>query len=714
MSFNEKLSYTEHVVSAPTTDFAIGFTNYGYSSDTINVFVDNVSATEAGYTVTRKSDMVVELQPAVESGVVRLQRETNLDASFYNFTAGAKFVAANMDANFKQVLHSQQETRDGFDKLAGDVYPLVNGLEVALEKAEEASQAAQEAADAAEEAAQVARGASQVIYNSVQTQQEINNLLASQGVNILSVYGGINDFGVALELAFAKAMSTTCRKIIIPDGTFSAKTTADLTLTSNFTLQLGGGTVINADNRVDIINVTQGNYTLNILGGGASIYPNWTSGSNTVAALRLNSHTLGKSLLLNNLNVFEKGTDKFTNGINAVGLNYSSIVDCIVQAVNPLVNASVSSGVDVHSMGTEVINCKLHADNTTVTLINNGELGCEGWKFKGGEYFGKTGIEVIDNLTSATYYPPLLLVDGVHINAQRFFSLSGLSRVKITSCDLQSQVTANSTFKGLIEFDGVQVFDIDETTAISQANTTGTAPNDSLPVYYLRNSLNGRTTAFLEFGIENYWLQQTAPLIAFDTAVSLVGRVNFGKLNTEAFTGVIVTSANAKKVGLSVDTALKNTQVGTGISNSTDISFNSSTGVLTLNSKPSIGDVYLLPTAILPNNSTINQIKVKDNIGKEFTLIIDASNVTLNHSVNLYTPVGVQNRLLYGATLRVVSFNSDLCRVTSVTNNASILPATVPTSTAASGIHGQEVYSGGFIYKFFKGAGWVRWAVSAF
>lgn len=179
MSFNEKLSYTEHVVVSPTTDFAFGFADYGLPSDTINVFVDDVLATDAGYTVTRKNNMVVELQPAVASGVVRLQRATNLDASFYRFTAGAKFVAANIDANFEQILHSQQETRDGFDKLASDVYPLVNGLEVALEKADAASKAAEEAADAAEEAAQVTRSASQVIDESGLSQQQWNNGVAS-------------------------------------------------------------------------------------------------------------------------------------------------------------------------------------------------------------------------------------------------------------------------------------------------------------------------------------------------------------------------------------------------------------------------------------------------------------------------------------------------------------------------------------------------------
>ena len=549
--------------------------------------------------------------------------------------------------------------------------------------------------------------------NREKEQDIINSLIDSEGVNILSVYGGKNDFGAALELAFTKAMTTDCRKIIIPDGVFSAKTTADLTLSSNFTLQFSGDTVINADNRVDVINVTQGRHTLNILGNGAAVYPNWSSGSNDVAVLKLDSRTLGKSAYISDFNVYEKDSQKFTNSIKAIGLNYSTIVDCVMQAVNPIVNASALSGTDTHAMGTEVVRCKLFGDRAA-TLINNGELGCEGWKFVGGEYLCKTGIEVIDNLDKPSYYPPVLIIDSVHINAERFFSLSGISRVKVSACDLQSRVTANSEFRGLIEFDGVQVFDIDETTTISQANTTGTAPNDSLPVYYLRNSAKGRTSAFLEFGIKNYWLNQDAPLVDFAPTVQLYGRINLAAINTNAFPGKIVLPVNAKRVGLSIETVLKNTQVSTGFSTSSNATFDSATGILTLNEKPTIGSIYQLPTSILPDNSTINQIKVTDSIGKEFSIVIDASNVTINHSAKLYTPIGVQNKLLYGSTLRVLSYNSDLCRILSISNHASILPATVPVNSASSGIHGQTVLSGGFVYMYFKGTGWVRWAVTTF
>jgi hypothetical protein len=303
--------------------------------------------------------------------------------------------------------------------------------------------------------------ASDIIDESGLTQQDINNAIKSEGLNILNIYNDVDDLGLAIEMAFAQVMATDCRKITIPDGLFVSKTTADITLSSDFTIEFGGGTTVNVDNRIDVLNVTQGDFTLNILGNGVSVIPNWLGGINDVSFAKLDSQTLGKSTYFNNVNVYESAGVKFNHGINAVGLNYSTISDCIFQAIDPIVNASVTLGTTTHAMGTEVINCKLHADNTAVTLINNGELGCEGWKFKGGEYFGKTGLKTVDNLNNPAYFPPLLLLSGVHINAQRFLSLSGISRVKVSACDLQSQVVSGSEFDGLIEFDGIQAFDID-------------------------------------------------------------------------------------------------------------------------------------------------------------------------------------------------------------------------------------------------------------
>ncbi len=113
---NELKSYTEYAVSTPTADFVIGF-DFNYGEDAVNVTVDDVPATTAGYTVVYLNETTIRLSPSVPSGVVRLQRETDIDQTANAYRAGAKFIAQTMDENFKQIRHSQQELNDNFSSL---------------------------------------------------------------------------------------------------------------------------------------------------------------------------------------------------------------------------------------------------------------------------------------------------------------------------------------------------------------------------------------------------------------------------------------------------------------------------------------------------------------------------------------------------------------------------------------------------------------------
>ena len=115
---NELKSYTEYAVSTPTADFVIGF-DFNYGEDAVNVTVDDVPATTAGYTVVYLNETTIRLSPSVPSGVVRLQRETDIDQTDNAYRAGAKFIAQTMDENFKQIRHSQQEVNDNFSSLEG-------------------------------------------------------------------------------------------------------------------------------------------------------------------------------------------------------------------------------------------------------------------------------------------------------------------------------------------------------------------------------------------------------------------------------------------------------------------------------------------------------------------------------------------------------------------------------------------------------------------
>ena len=224
MEINTKHSFTEYQVTTPTSGFAIGFDDFiddgdveiEYTKDGIHVTLNGVDVSTLGYTVRRKSPSAIEVLPSIKSGVVRIYRETNIDKPFHKFTAGVLFEARTIDENFTQVRHSQQEVRDGLAYVEGRVLPLVDGLEEALTKADEASLAAQAASEAAQEAAQTSRSASNVVDANGLNQQQINdktittvnsvaeliaikNPLDGQTVRTKSYHLGLNKGGVLYQ-----------------------------------------------------------------------------------------------------------------------------------------------------------------------------------------------------------------------------------------------------------------------------------------------------------------------------------------------------------------------------------------------------------------------------------------------------------------------------------------------------------------------------------
>lgn len=143
-SINTERSYTEYEVTEPTTDFAIGFDNYsGEDKDAIHVTLNGVNLDNLDYTVVRKNAQVIEVTPAIESGVVRLQRETYIDQAFHTFTAGALFSPKSMDENFAQVRRSQQEVHDGFTFLAENTDGVVAAADAATARANAAAEVAE-------------------------------------------------------------------------------------------------------------------------------------------------------------------------------------------------------------------------------------------------------------------------------------------------------------------------------------------------------------------------------------------------------------------------------------------------------------------------------------------------------------------------------------------------------------------------------------------
>lgn len=141
---NDKRSYTEYAVTTATTDFVIGFDDYAdITKDTIVVTVNGVLAESQGYAVMRKNAQVITITPAVQSGTVRLERVTDIDESFHQFTAGALFSAKSVDENFEQVRHSQQEVRDGFEFLEFNTNGVISDAKAATDRANAAAELAE-------------------------------------------------------------------------------------------------------------------------------------------------------------------------------------------------------------------------------------------------------------------------------------------------------------------------------------------------------------------------------------------------------------------------------------------------------------------------------------------------------------------------------------------------------------------------------------------
>lgn len=557
--------------------------------------------------------------------------------------------------------------------------------------------------------------ASQIVDESGLSQQEINDLFASEGVNILSVYGGINDFGVAIELAHTKMINSGFSTIFIPDGTYTSKTSANLTLEKATRFVFGSGVVINAEKKVDIFNIEQQDKYLHIDGNGCYAYAQWGV-DNTIpqnAIFKLSSSTLSRSCFIDNFNTEQVDGRHFWFGVNGVGLNYSLFKECLLQTHMPIWNESRATGYG-HAMGSIVKDCYLHAmaDGTCVTLVNNGALGCEGWSLEGGEFFCKTAVQVLDNLNVTGYYSPLLRITNVHMNCVRAARLEGVGRVQVSGCDIQTQIEENNPFSGVFELLGVQSLVIGGGTTVSQAPTTGAAPQDGIPLISVLDHPTGKVSALVNISNDtNLWLYQDKALIEFQSDACYAGQLYF---DAKAFTAKIVDAEFAGKVHLPESTNIQNWDAALNTTFSGDATFNPTTGVLVLNTAPSVGNVYQVGSDKIPQWSTIKQIITNNSIGKKYSLIID-SNVTIEHNANLYTPSASHVEVLNApTTLELFSYNSNLSRIVNISSNTSFLKSSKPTSSASWGLHGMRILDGGFVYEYFVGTGWVRYAASTF
>lgn len=182
---NEERSYTEYAVVVPTTDFVVGYDFIDNGVDITEVTLNGVDPTTIGYTVLQVNNTTYRFAPPVESGVVRLSRVTDIDTMAHVFTEGAIFVSENMDGNFKQIRHSQQEVKDRFTKFTVDTNTTLqafrNDIDATIVVADNAIANANAAATAANAASVIATQAAADIVDTnliVQSSGEVDVVLS--------------------------------------------------------------------------------------------------------------------------------------------------------------------------------------------------------------------------------------------------------------------------------------------------------------------------------------------------------------------------------------------------------------------------------------------------------------------------------------------------------------------------------------------------------
>ncbi|HGH3604072.1 TPA: hypothetical protein ACJK1S_001261 [Acinetobacter baumannii] len=558
--------------------------------------------------------------------------------------------------------------------------------------------------------------ASFVVDASGKTQQEINNLSKTQSVNIKQFQNALADFSLAYYNALEFCRTNNVDTIYVPDGNYYSNNSVEYTLNKNIRMVFGTNVKIYQSTHNHVFDITQSSFTVEIDGNGAEIYPDWSTAPETdVIALKFNGWTSKRNFTLSGMNVLVNPatSQEFTWAFHGLGLNYAGVCDSLFQAKNSVYFGSQPAGDTwTRAMGAEFSDVRCLAFNIGVLVVNQGTYAAEGFKYKGGEILADVGIRTVDNV-SAGYYPPLFTVTDTHINARLALDLNGISRVQIKA-DIQAYVTSENTANGLIELSGVQEFNFDGSN-VSHAVADGSAIADAKPIFHIKSHPQGKISAFHNLGANNYWLSYAGTkLISFESDGVYAGKVAVGNFPRSAFASKIVDKEYSHKISSAEALEYEVADINSLLALSYDVTFAS--GVLTLGKPPLTSGIYIIPSSIVPNGSTITQIKCDRKEGKLVDVIFEGGNITFTHNASFLQPTGMtwsSNGLRMGA--RIYFLNRNTAYIVATTGLGCFSPVTsVPANSSAYGQHGQKIFSAGFVYEYIYGTGWVKYAAATF
>lgn len=558
--------------------------------------------------------------------------------------------------------------------------------------------------------------ASFVVDASGKTQQEINNILKTQSVNIKQFENALTDFSLAYYNALEFCRTNNVDTIYVPDGNYYSNNSVEYTLNKNIRMIFGTNVKIYQRTHNHGFDITQAGFTVEIDGNGAEIYPDWSTTPETdVIALKFNGWTLKRNFTLSGMNVLANPatSQEFTWAFHGLGLNYAGVCDSLFQAKNSVYFGSQPAGDTwTRAMGAEFSDVRCLASDIGVLVVNQGTYAAEGFKYKGGEILADVGIRTVDNISTG-YYPPLFTVTDTHINARLALDLNGISRVQIKA-DIQAYVTSENTANGLIELSGVQELIFDGSN-VSHAVADGSAISDAKPIFHIKSHPQGKISAFHNLGANNYWLSYAGTkLISFESDGVYAGKVAVGNFPRSTFASKIVDKEYSHKISSAEALEYEVADINAQLALSYDVTFAS--GVLTLGKPPLTSGIYIIPSSIVPNGSTITQIKCDRKEGKLVDVIFEGENITFTHNASFLQPTGMtwrSNGLRMGA--RIYFLNQNLAYIVATTGLGCFSPVTsVPANSSAYGQHGQKIFSAGFVYEYISGTGWVKYAAATF
>ena len=101
-------------------------------------------------------------------------------------------------------------------------------------------------------------------------------------------------------------------------------------------------------------------------------------------------------------------------------------------------------------------------------------------------------------------------------------------------------------------------------------------------------------------------------------------------------------------------------------------------------------------------------------MGEILSVYFDAQNLILNHTANFLQPTQANICLRYGGAITFAVTGNVESKVINVAAPSFDVISDLPTSSTSWGQDGAKHYSGGFVYEYIAGTGWVRWSASTF